>query len=169
MLSVIKTTTRGQSFQLEMRTVMDDGRISLMRVRQELREARRVLEVGSTDSSVRFWLDRNQDGVMQDDEVICYAVAEIADTGTYELLRWDGATEEAGLDDCSVDPPPAHARSIARTFVTEDVFSFEPWPSADPQEPRTRLVTIEFLLDARIDRGPQAIQAETTVRLRNVH
>ena len=41
--TVIISTQRAEQFQGEMQTVMDDARISMERVRKELREARRVL------------------------------------------------------------------------------------------------------------------------------
>jgi prepilin-type N-terminal cleavage/methylation domain-containing protein len=159
--SVVLTSIRTQAFTNDMRTVMDDGRISIDRIRKELRGARRVLESGSTESSIRFWLDQNQDGKMQADELICYATSELS-TGRYEILRWSGAAT-----DCS--DPGADAHSIAKTLVSQSgVFSYEPDPVDDPLAPRTRLVTVSLELEVASGSGPDAIVVETTVRLRNV-
>lgn len=160
--NVILSVNRTQSFTHELRTVMDDGRISLDRIRKDLRQAKRVLDDGSTESSVRFWIDTNMDGQMSSDELVCYAVREISGEDGYEIVRWTGATA-----DCAT--PGANATVAARTLVTPDnVFSFDPEPSSDPLAPRTRLVTVRLVLDVATSRGPDAIPVETTIRLRNV-
>lgn len=162
-MSVVISTQRSSSFQNDMRTVMDDGRIILDRMRQELRQAKRVLDADPDGTWIRFWVDAAQDHQLADVEQICYAVREISgEPDSYEVIRWTNATE-----DC--DTPGADASVIARTLVEpEGVFDPDPPPSDDPLAPRTRTVGISMRLDVRTDAGPETITVETTVRLRNV-
>lgn len=164
--NVVLSTQRAAQFNDGMRTVMDEGRISLERMRKEVRAARRVLADGSDQvegRTMRFWLDQNQDGIMQSAELVCYAVSALQNTsGRYELLRWSGADT-----DCA--SPGANAATIARTLlVPTGVFTFDPIPDPDPYKERTRLVSIRLVLEVNSPRGPDAVDMETTVRLRNV-
>lgn len=164
LMTVIISTSRTQVYTDQMSDVMDDGRVMMDRIRKELRAARRVLDAGSTASTLHFWVDQNQDGQDVPAELICYAPREIGTSGRYELVRWTGGVTS---DDCSV--VGADVRVIARTLTTNaGIFEYDPTPSSDPLAPRTRLVTIRFTLQVRQGNAPAAIPVETTVRLRNV-
>ena len=163
-MNVVISATRASTYTQDMRTVMDDGRISLDRIRGEIREARRILDVNEDGAWIRFWLDADQDGAMGASEQICYAVGEIGDTDRYELLRWSGATE-----DC--ETPGADARVVARTLVEPDgVFHVDTPPPGEDEilGDHTRLVTVQLRLEVREGRGPGVVLVETMIRLRNV-
>ncbi|MBW3663975.1 MAG: prepilin-type N-terminal cleavage/methylation domain-containing protein [Actinobacteria bacterium] len=156
--SVIIATQRSNQFGDELRTVMDDGRISLDRVRKELRAGRRVLE-GSTPWMLRWWTDQNQDGLRQTSETINYCVAPLgstscvtsAATGEFQLIRWTDAQTAS------------EARVIARTLTTTEVFG-----GLEAPVTATRVVTVTFVLDVQDASGPEDLTMDATIRLRNV-
>lgn len=157
-VSVLVTTSRANQFQDDLRTVMDDGRISLDRIRKELRGGRRVL-AGSDAHELYWWVDTDQDGVQQSSELVHYCVADVGstickdtvETGSFQLVRWTDA--ELQTD----------ARTIATTLTSTDVFSGYAATVTD-----TRVVTIE--LELQVDSASQldTVQLSTEVRLRNV-
>lgn len=163
-LSVVVATSRSNMFQDELRTVMDDGRVSLDRIRKELRGGRRVL-AGSDRYHLYWWVDQNQNGLQETSERIHYCVTPLGDPdgndcvsstpGTparYQLVRWSDADD------------PTDARSIAKTLVDPEVFSGYAATLAE-----TKTVHITFHLDvADSARGPDSITMEASVRLRNV-
>jgi prepilin-type N-terminal cleavage/methylation domain-containing protein len=170
---VVIQTMRTEQYTAQLREVMDDGRVSLDRVRMELREARRVhLDPTCPDAPdpcleskrLSFWVDKNQDLVQQPDEQVHYCTREIG-TSTcthpepgkrFELVRWTGLPS-------AVPEPPADAQIIARTIVgakTPFVFNAAP--------PDTSVVTITYVLDTQLPRGPKELDVSATIRLRNV-
>lgn len=161
--SVIVTTMGVERDQQELQQVIDDGRLSLTRIRQELREARRVLE-GSDASTLYFWVDRNQDAIVQPDELVCYAVDPIGGSGRWRIARWTGA--EDGCDDV-----PADAQTLATTLLHDEPFVAYTPAAPDPEEPfvdPTREVRV--VLDFEVDnaRGPGSVEVSGSIRLRNV-
>lgn len=169
-VSVVVATSRTQQFTSSMQEVIDDGRVSLARIRRELRTARRVLEgscesVSACDPSSRlhFWVDQNQNRSPEAVEFICYLTESIG-TGQWQLVRWDGA--DTG---CSAATRPARATVLAKTLVDPLPFKdFEAEPTADPDDAETRLVTVLLELEVLGRRGPDSVKVEATVRLRNV-
>lgn len=163
--SVIVTTSRSNSFSHELRTVMDDGRVSLDRVRKELRGGRRVLD-GSNEYHLYWWADQNQNGLQEVEERIHYCVTPLGTPdgtqcltsppttpGQYQLIRWTDAEGEGS------------ARSIARTLVDPEVFT----GYATTTIAETETVHVTFVLDvANEGPGPDEITMSASVRLRNV-
>ena len=172
--SVIISTMGVESDQSELQQVIDDGRLSMTRIRAELREARRVLE-GSSSSALYFWVDGNQDAVVQPEELVCYRVDAIDGQDRWRIARWTGATAACvGADpddDDQLPPVPAGAQTLASTLVDPEPFvAFSPG-LPDPTNPfsaPTREVTILLDLEVNNARGPGAIQVEGSIRLRNV-
>lgn len=164
--SVVITTMQVENDQHALQQVIDDGRLSLTRVRQEVREARRVLPDSDT-SSMHFWVDRNQDALMQPDELICYAVDELEGSGRWRLARWDEAE-----DGCSGTDVPAGAQTLAATLVDPEPFvEYMPEPPAeddDPTTPPTREVSVLFDLEVVQEEELGSIQVSGSIRLRNV-
>jgi prepilin-type N-terminal cleavage/methylation domain-containing protein len=155
----IMSVTRAERFTDEYARVVDDGRLSLDRIRQELRGGRRVFP-SSTPHHLYWWTDQNQDGLQQPEEKINYCVAPMAtntcvtssQTGQFRLIRWSDA------ESISV------ARTIAATLTTTDVFS-----GYDTTMTETRVVTLTFVLDVQSGgTGPNAVTMDASVRLRNV-
>lgn len=169
-VSVISATSRTHQFTSSLQEVIDDGRLSLARIRTEVRAARRVLETSCESASVcepssrlHFWVDQNQNRVPEDVEFICYLTENIG-AGQWQLVRWDDA--KAG---CSGATRPATASVLAKTLVDPLPFKdFEAQPTADPNDAETRLVTVLLDLEVLGRRGPDSIKVEATVRLRNV-
>lgn len=163
--SVIITTMRVETDQSELQQVIDDGRLSMTRIRQELREARRVLE-DSDSGSLHFWVDGNQDAIVQPEELVCYRVDPVDGQDRWRLARWDEA-----VDGCASVTVPAGAQTLASTLVDPEPFvAFLP-ALPDPDDPfsaPTREVRILLDLEVNNARGPGAIQVEGSVRLRNV-
>lgn len=171
-LTVIVTTSRSNAYAEELRTVMDDGRLSLDRIRKELRGGRRVLD-GSNSFHLYWWVDQNQNGTQETDERVHYCVTPLgtpngnncltslpSPLGKYQLVRW---TDASG---------PSDARSIARTLVNPQVFTGYACPpaSCSPGEmAETSTIRITFALDVKErSGGPETITMEASVRLRNV-
>lgn len=165
--SVVISTTRVESDQQELQQVVDDGRLSLTRIRQEVREARRILEA-SDGSNLHFWVDRNQDALVQPAEVVCYAVEALdgASTGRYRVARWEGAD-----DGCSAALIPADAPTLASTLLDPAPFvAYTPLPpdALDPFGAPTREVEIFLDLEVANSRGPGSVEVMGNIRLRNV-
>ena len=165
--TVVVSTMRVENDQHQLQEVIDDGRLSLTRVRQEVREARRVLE-GSDASHLYFWVDRNQDALIQPEELVCYAVEELEPGAErYRLARWTGAE-----DGCSGDDIPPGAQTLAATLVDPEPFtSYTPDPpveGGDVNAPPTREVGVLFDLEVEQDDGLGSIHVTGSIRLRNV-
>lgn len=157
-LGVVLTTFRSNQYQGALREVMDDGRISLDRIRTELRGGRRVL-TGSDPYHLYWWVDRDEDGVPQAGERVHFCTAALGETdcatatasGQFQLIRWTDAQDQTS------------ARTVAKTLTTTEVFSgYE----ADPR--KTRTVTITLPLEVPGGRGPEETTMAADVRLRNV-
>lgn len=157
-VSVVSATSRANRFGTELRTVMDDGRQSLDRIRKELRGGRRVLS-DSTPYKLHWWVDQNQDGLQQLSEKVNYCVAPLgsttcvttSQTGKFQLVRW--------TDDQAV----TSAKVIAATLTTTNVFSGYTSPLTG-----TRAVTVSFQLDVNSSTGPRVLSMSDLIRLRNV-
>lgn len=173
-LSVLVSTSRAETYTDELRTVLDDGRTSLARVRLELRAARLIDEDESGPSAVRFWVDQDQDSIQQPDELVCYRVELVAgETDRWRLVRYEEPSPPAGT--CESAAPAATGQVIAQTLRENAVFTYVPTDATDPGEPittdglATHTVTVRFVLDVDAGgRGPGQTEVTTTVRLRNV-
>jgi prepilin-type N-terminal cleavage/methylation domain-containing protein len=170
--SVIVSTMGVESDQRELQQVIDDGRLSLTRIRQELREARRVLE-GSSSDTLYFWVDGNQNAVVESAELVCYRVDPIAGQDRWRIARWTGVTAPCVAADVTqpAPPVPAGAQTLASTLVDPEPFvAYSPGlpDPADPFSAPTREVRIRLDLEVDNARGPGAIAVEGSIRLRNV-
>ncbi len=160
--TVILNTQRTERFTSQVQGAMDDARLSLENIRQEIRAARMVY-ASSTPRTMYFWVDQNQDAIQDPAEKICYHVADIAgDPGRYTLERW---TADQGDCDPSSPTVPATAHTIAATLRDTDPFTYTPTPTATQA---TREVAIHMVFDVKTDTGPSAFAVDGTVRLRNV-
>ena len=181
--SVILSTQRAEQFQRGLQEVIDDGRLSLSRIRRELRGARRVLAtscaMGQTIGSatcepsdrLHFWVDQNQDAIPQAEELICYAVVAVpGSTDRWRVMRWTHAMLPADPpdDECSAAAMPAAAQVLAETLVDPRPFTFDRIPQADPHAAPTRSVDVLLELEVAGTRGPDSIDVRGTIRIRNV-
>lgn len=192
---VLLTTQRSEQYQRRLQDVMDDGRVSIDRIRQELRAARRVLHTTCETTSecepsdrLHFWVDQNQDALIQDEEVVCYIVGNAFETSPnrYRLLRWTGATDgEPGSNPCTTTAIAAASETIlAETLIDRTCVDpesgatrpsspcpfqdLDPVPVDDPDAAPTRDVHVVLVLEVPGDRGPDSTTFEATIRLRNV-
>lgn len=178
-MTVLISTIRTERFTDDLRTVMDDGRVSLARVRKELRAARKVLP-GSDSTALHFWVDQDQDNDIDSGENRWYCVRPVGATqcvdatnsggdSRFELVRW---TESESAWDGTTLPrtPPSSARVIAATLRNHQPLLYCELPNdtctQDPVE--SRVVAVEFALDVKGERGPEVHHVAATVRLRNV-
>lgn len=173
-VAVILSTQRAEQFQSRLQEVIDDGRLSLSRIRQEVRSARRVLPTSCVtpddpancfpSGRLHFWVDRNQDALVEADELVCYQVqVDGVGPGQHRLMRWDESV--APCD----GPVPAAARVLAATLVDPLPFKvFDAVPLSDPEAAPTRRVEVVLELEVLGDRGPDSITVDGTIRLRNV-
>ena len=160
--TVILNTQRTERFTSQVQDTMDDARLSLENIRQEIRAARMVFAT-STARTMYFWVDQNQDTIQDPSEKICYHVADIAgDPGRYTLERWTGSQGDCDPASISV---PAGSHTIAATLRNTDPFTYTPTPTATQA---TREVAIHMVFDVNTDAGPSAFAVDGTVRLRNV-
>jgi len=141
---LVLSQIRAERFATEQRLAMDQARVALDRVRAEVRGSRQVLSGNA--GTLRFWLDRNADGVLQADEDVSYGVVTAA--GETTLQRWTAAQPTR--------------RVVARRLSAATVFSYAPLP------PATRVVTISLEVQAQGAGGPTPLRATDRVRLRNV-
>lgn len=166
--NVVMSSVDTENYQREWQAVIDDGRLSLQKIRTELRSARRVYADSSSDR-LHFWVDQNQNQIPEADEEICYAVESIG-SGQWAIRRWDQAVSSvAGT--CVPGSPPSGAspKVLAQTLTTSNAFVlYDPVPSADPNDPATRQVDVRLDLEVLAGRGPDTTTVEATVRLRNV-
>jgi prepilin-type N-terminal cleavage/methylation domain-containing protein len=163
--SVVVSTLRTEQNQRQMQDVIDDGRLSMTRIRQELRGARRIHESSGPDR-LHFWVDQNQDALVQPEEQICYVVEPIG-TARYQISRWASAMQ---AEDCAPGAMPAgeSRRVVAMTLVDPEPFvAYTPEPGGI-QDPPTREVSILLDLQVEAARGPDSIIVEGSIRLRNV-
>jgi prepilin-type N-terminal cleavage/methylation domain-containing protein len=172
--SVVVSSLRTEQFQQRLQDVVDDGRISITRIRQELRGARRVLESSSGDR-LHFWVDQDQNARADDpEEMICYVVEPIGTSGRqWQISRWTHAVDPS---DCAPGALPAGQtrRVVATTLVNPDdptatpqPFRYTPEPGS-VTDPPTRQVDVILDLEVLGDRGPGNTQVEGSIRLRNV-
>jgi prepilin-type N-terminal cleavage/methylation domain-containing protein len=166
--NIVISSKGTEEYQREWQAVIDDGRLSLQRIRTEVRSARRIYADSASDR-LHFWVDKNQNQLAEPDEEICYAVESIG-AGQWAVRRWEEALSTvAGT--CVPGSPPSGTspRVLAQTLVDPAAFaSYEPVPSADPNDPATRRVHIRLNLEVLAGRGPDTTLVEGTVRLRNV-
>lgn len=165
--STVISTFRVEQTERALQDVIDDGRIAMTDVRRELRSARRVHEE-SDASHLHFWVDQNQDSLVQPAELVCYVVEELTSSPPrYEILRVTDVP--VGACAAGVDPgTDGTRRTLARTLVDPEPFvAYDPVPG-DVTDPPTREVTIRFELETLSPRGPGVTTVEGGVRLRNV-
>ena len=161
---------RVEETQSELQTVIDDGRLSLTRIRQELRQARQIFADSDSDE-LRFWVDANQNGFAEIEEHICWVLEALPGgaAGQYQIVRWTEAIDDSSCDPGGARPSGTTERVLARTLTNTDPFyNYEPVPSNNVNDPETREVTIRLELEVVTGRGPTTTELETTVRLRNV-
>lgn len=174
--SVVINMLRTEQYQRELQDVVDDGRVSITRIRQEVRGARRVFE-NSAGDRLHFWVDQDQNSLADDlEELICYVVEPVGPTGTqWQISRWTHAERES---DCAPGAIPTgqSRRVVASTLVSPDPsdptiqpmpFSFDPAPGG-VTDPPTREVGVSLDLEVIADRGPDRVLVEGSIRLRNV-
>lgn len=167
--STVVSTLRVEEVERALQDVIDDGRIAMTDIRRELRSARRVYQE-SDAAHLHFWVDQNQDSLVQPTEQICYAVEEIATSpARYEVARYtDVAIGACDTTSAVVTGPDGTRRTLARTLVDPQPFvAYAPVP-AGITDPPTREVTIRFDLETLSPRGPGVTTVEGAVRLRNV-
>lgn len=164
--SVVMSTFRVEQNQASLQEVVNDGRISLQRLRRELRSARRIHE-DSDASSLRFWVDSNQDQVPTPEEELCYLV-ELIGPGQWQIAGWTHATDPSDCTTGATVPSGATRRIVARTLVDPEPFvSYDPVPGG-PADPATREVSIQLVLEVVGTRNLGQTTVEGAVRLRNV-
>jgi type II secretory pathway pseudopilin PulG len=176
LMSVVLNTMRNEQHQRELQDVVDDGRLSITRIRQEVRGARRVFPSSAGDR-LHFWVDQDQNSLDDDPaELVCYVVEPVGDTGTqWQISRW---THALAASDCAPGALPAGRmrRVVATTLVSPDPsapsvpprpFSYDPLPRG-VADPPTRQVSVHLDLEVVAERGPDRVLVEGTIRLRNV-
>jgi prepilin-type N-terminal cleavage/methylation domain-containing protein len=163
--SVVISSLRTEQYQRQLQDVVDDGRLSLARIRQELRGARRIYESSAPDR-LHFWVDQNQDALVQPEEQICYVVEELGPE-QWQISRWSHAQTAA---DCAPYALPSgqSRRVVARTLVDDAPFvRYSPEPG-DINDPPTREVSVLLNLEVDAPRGPGTTQVAGSIRVRNV-
>lgn len=174
---MITTTYEAERFTHDMRTVMDDGRISIDRVRKDIRGARSVL-AGSDAATLHFWVDQNQDHVVQTDENVWYCVRPIGGTtcanpsswsgDAWELVRWTESPTTWKEGDALPRTSPASGHVAARTLLDPLVFTYLVGAATATDPAESQVVGVKFRLDAQTARGPGELAVSASVRLRNV-
>ena len=170
--AVVLSSLRVEQNQRQLQDVVDDGRLALTRIRQEVREARRILP-GSDEKRLYFWVDKNQDALVQPEELVCYVVEPIdGSNDRFQVSRWDRAMTiddcEPGLGELDSGEDP-NRTVVAKTLLNEGPFvEFTPEVSEIPEAPATREVEIYLNLEADAPRGPDSMEVQGSIRIRNV-
>lgn len=166
--TAIVTMLQQDQFTEEVRQVTDEGRVSMDRVRKELRGGRRVLELSAGNPSnaahLFWWVDQNQNGLQELSERVHYCVHALSGTVTNPpTCVAPGQTGEFRLIRFT-DAAPTDVRTLASTLTSSDIFSGY---SATVTETSTVDITyrLQVLND---DRGPGELVLAGSVRLRNV-
>ncbi len=143
--SVLISSQRTQQYSQQLRTVMDESRVTFERIHEELRQARQV-ELDQPDE-IRFWVDANADGLRSLDEVVTYDVVPVSGVpDRWEVVRYTADVGASG------------ARVLVRTLRNADPFSYSP---------TTDVIDMTFDLDVTTNRGPDVWTTSARVRLRN--
>lgn len=174
--TVVLSAQRSQRFTEQVQDATNDARLSVERIRQQLRMSR-LVTTPSSASAMRFWVDENQDGLQDVGEILCYAADEV-ETGRYELLRWRDVVGSPAVlgTNCSGFNPPADAAVLARTLRNLDIFQYSTaatgFTAIDPatitNDPPVRRVDVKLDFDVFTSTGPDVFSTGTKVRLRNV-
>lgn len=160
-MTVVVTTSQSQNRTANLGQVMSDARTSLDRMRKEVRGARRIYgsdaptstnpagqNNASDQDTLSFWIDSNDDDIQQASEQITYQLTTLA-TGRFEIVRF---THDA----------PSSTRSMARTLVNNDPFSYDVAP------PETRVVNLNMDFQVASGQTFEPLDIGGSVRLRNV-
>jgi type II secretory pathway pseudopilin PulG len=147
LVTSVLTVNRTERTMQAVRDNVDEARISLDRLRIELRGARRIFHDPDGDE-LQFWIDRNGDEQIQIEEIVHFGLIDDGEGGA-RLERW---TADA----------PGRRQVVAWNLVPNTPFTY------DQPSPRTRLVDVELVVDAGGDRGAEPKIVHTQVRLRNV-
>ena len=179
------TSLRVESTQRELRAVQSDARISLENMRREMREARRVFTDSCASVSAGgcvpdasgdfvpsrqayFWLDDNQNNIVEAPELVCYYTAEITSgSGQYRLWRTENPSS---CDAVTLEgSPPSDARILAQTLTTPTPFTdMDPSPTDIATDPETRSIEITLDLEVLGNQFDRTTTFVNRVRLRNV-
>lgn len=172
--TVVLSAQRSQRFTEQVQDATNDARLSVERIRQQLRAARLVTPP-SNARGMRFWVDTDLDETQDVGEMLCFYAADIAaEPDRYELRRW--ADTDAS---CATSfNPPADATVIARTLRNTDVFQYSTStagfsalpnpPTGISNNPAVRRVNVELDFDVQTNTGPSVFTVTSKVRLRNV-
>lgn len=172
--STVIATMRVDQVERTLQDTNSDARVAMADIRRELRAARRVFEAADpTDpstlrSSLHFWVDQNQDSLVQGPELICYVVEELsASPPRYELMRVTDV--DVGSCEANVAAGTDGARRVlARTLTDPEPFvEYSPVPGGI-NDPPTREVTVRLELEVDTPRNSGVTTAEGAIRLRNV-
>lgn len=137
---------------------LDDARISVERMRQDLRGARRIQGTGpagaTTDADqLAFWTDRDQDRVADAAEQIVYQLRTVDGVGRLE--RYSGAA--------TTPVPIAIGLDLSDDGgVPRSRFAYDATPVGD-----TTVVTVVLTLDNPGDERAAPLVVTETLRLRN--
>jgi prepilin-type N-terminal cleavage/methylation domain-containing protein len=165
--SVVISTLRVEQNESSLQDVIDDGRLSLQRIRQELRAARRVHE-DSGPGNLRFWVDQDQDQIPTPEEQICFLVELLPGaTAQWQISRWTHAVDAADCVDGAAVPAGASRSVVARTLTDAEPFTYDPLPGG-PSDPPTRQVDIDLVLEVVGVRNLGSTDVNGSIRLRNV-
>jgi prepilin-type N-terminal cleavage/methylation domain-containing protein len=146
-MTMATSSLQTQRFGTDLASAMDEARFAVEWMRRDIRQAQRV-EVTSNATSLTLWVDRDQDRVPADDEVV-----------TYRLVTVDGRTD---LQRSSLAEPGG--RTVARSLEPAAVFTYDLAP------PDTQVVTISLTARPTSPAARSGTQMTVTdrVRIRNV-
>lgn len=155
---VVVAMMRTQVFVSTTRENLDDSRVAVERIRQDLRGARRVQLTGpagsaSSATQLVMWIDENQDQVTQAEELVVYQLRTVDGDGRLE--RFTGASTTpvpvaVGLDLTAVDGIP------------QSQFSYDATPVAE-----STLVTVTLTVSNPGDERAAPLAVTEHLRLRN--
>jgi prepilin-type N-terminal cleavage/methylation domain-containing protein len=165
--SVVMSTMRVEQQESTLQDVIDDGRISLQRIRQELRAARRVHE-DSGPGNLRMWVDQDQDQIPTPEEQLCFLVELLpGSTDQWQISSWTHAEEPEDCETGAAVPVGASRRVVASTLTDPAPFAYHP-PPGGPADPPTRRVDINLELEVVGARNFGSTEVNGSIRLRNV-
>ncbi len=152
-LTGVVTMNRTERTMQSVRDNIDEARLSLDRIRIELRGARRIFE-DPDGTHLQFWIDLDNNDTISSNELVHY---ELVDDGDHARLeRW------------TADDPDAR-RVVARGLLydADDPDAVPPF-TYDRDPPETRLIDIALVVDVGARGGVDPKPVEAQVRLRNV-
>jgi prepilin-type N-terminal cleavage/methylation domain-containing protein len=165
--NVVVTTLQTSRTNSDVRAKLDQTRLAVERVREEIRGADEVC-THSDGTEVAIWTDMNRDGLYQAGEVTRFLVADVS--GQRILQRQDGTGTVRAIVGNVAPATSYFAYDLAPASQTPGVKCQPTTVAAGPVDARTSTVDVTIPITARLPNDPARaddMTVATSITLRN--